>query len=147
MVAIDDHSSYSKTNIFIRLIIYKITLSGEGEANDAEVSALYISHGEKLKAVAKKGKIAGKEVFHYKCKYCSKYFIGPGSGTFLEHICKVHPKKCPKLVSMEIKPPIRDLFSTAKMNLENFSPRFIYKSDTSFVSSSPLRIISVSIAF
>jgi hypothetical protein len=73
----------------------EIIISDEKETNDAV--AKYVKHGEKVKAVAKKGKLAGKEVFHYKCNYCSKLFIGPGSGSFLNHIRKGHPNKGPEL--------------------------------------------------
>jgi hypothetical protein len=43
--------------------------------------------------------------------------MGPGSGTFLEHIRKVHPKKAPELVPLKAKPLIRDFFSKAKMKI------------------------------
>jgi hypothetical protein len=117
----------------------EIIISDEEETNDG--AALYMNHGEKFKAVAKKGKMAGKEVFHYKCKYCSKLFIGPGSGTFLEHIRKIHPKKCPEIVSLKTKTPKRDFFSKAKMKLpfdEDIAVgkllKWIVKTDQSFTT-------------
>ena len=61
----------------------EIIISDEEETNDA--AAKYVKHGEKVKALAKKGKMEGKEVYHYKCNYCSKLFIGPGSGIFRPH--------------------------------------------------------------
>ena len=75
-----------------------IDISDEEETNDA--AAKYVKHGEKVKAFAKKGKCAGKEVFHYKCNYCSKLFIGPGSGSFLDHIRKGHPNKGLELLKL-----------------------------------------------
>ena len=117
----------------------EIIISDEEEANDA--TALYVNHGEKLKAVAKKGKMAGKEVFHYKCNYCSKLFIGPGSGTFLEHIRKIHPKKCAELVRIKSKAPSRDFFNKKKMKLpfdEDIAVgkllKWIVKTDQSFTT-------------
>lgn len=87
----------------------------EEETNDA--TAKYVKHGEKVMAVVKKGKKKGKESFHYKCYYCTKMFIGPGSGSFLDHLRKAHPQKCPEL-SLSLKPkPIRDFFSKKKMKL------------------------------
>jgi hypothetical protein len=83
--------------------------------------AMYAKHGQKIKAVAKKGKKIGQESFHYKCNYCSKLFIGPGSGTFLTHVRKSHPKRCPELFSSKSKPKsIPDFFSKAKMSLLPF---------------------------
>lgn len=71
----------------------------EEETNDAnDATAKYVKHGIKLLAEAKKGKTAGQQIYHYDWNYCRKLFIGPGSGTFLEHVRKIHPKKCPELL-------------------------------------------------
>ena len=91
--------------------------SDEEEINAVGESALYMNHGEKFKAVANKGKMKGNEIYHYKCNHCSRVFMCPGSGTFLEHIRKVHPKKAPELVPLKAKPLIRDFFSKAKMKI------------------------------
>lgn len=45
-----------------------------------------------------KGKHAGKAVKHFKCKYCSKSFQGPGTSTTLKHLRSCHPSKCPELL-------------------------------------------------
>ena len=74
----------------------------------------YAPHGEKVMAVAKKGEMAGKDAIHYKCKYCSNLLIGPGSGSFLAHVRRAHPKKCPELIQTKSK-PIPEYFSKAKM--------------------------------
>lgn len=66
-------------SIAIEPVKPEIVIDEETDENEA----MYAKHGEKMKAVAKKGKKAGQESFHYKCNYCSKLFIGPGSGTFL----------------------------------------------------------------
>jgi hypothetical protein len=91
-------------------------------------------------AVAKKGKSVGKVVFHFKCNYCSKLFIGPGSGSFLDHIRKGHPEKGPELLSINPK-PIRDFFGKAKMKLSFDEDtavgkllKWIVKTDQSFTT-------------
>ena len=109
----DDFNEGDATQTAIE-IETEIIINDEEETNDA--AAKYVKHGEKVKALAKKGKMEGKEVYHYKWNYCSNLFIGPGSGTFLEHIRKSHPNKGPELLSIKPKPN-GDFFSKAKMKL------------------------------
>ncbi len=68
----------------------------ETEEETETATAKYAKHGVKLRAVAKKGKTTGQESFHYKCNYCSKLFIGPGSGSFLDLRSEVTSKKVPR---------------------------------------------------
>jgi hypothetical protein len=110
----------------------EIIINEEAQEETNDATAKYFKHGEKVKAVAKKRKnVWPKDSFHSKCNYCSKLFIGPGSGSFLDHVRKLHPKKCPELLTLTLKPkPIPDFLSQAKMKLP-FDQQIV-KTDQSF---------------
>ena len=76
-------------------------------------------HGTKLNMVAKKGKLKGQEVIHFCCGYCKdKYFQGPSSSAFLDHLRKAHPEKCVELLPKVMhQKPKRDFFEKSKKNL------------------------------
>jgi hypothetical protein len=77
-------------------------------------TTLWSNHGTKVLLPVKKGKLKGKEVFHFKCSYCrEKHFQGPSTTAFLEHLRKVHPLKCSELLSNVNKPP-KNFFSKSK---------------------------------
>lgn len=95
-----------------------IIIEEEDDGNNLPV-ALYSLHGTKVMIVAEKGKKKGQKILHFQCNYCrEKYFQGPSSSTFLEHLRKVHPKRCSELLPQaKDSKPKRNFFEKANMNL------------------------------
>jgi len=82
--------------------------SGEdGEQNSFSVN----SHCTKEVLTIQKGKKKGTSSPHFKCNYCSKSFAGPSNSSFTIHLKKVHPNKCPELMSTEKPKSTRGFFS------------------------------------
>ena len=82
------------------------------DEEDNQPATLWSAHGTKVVMKSKRGKAKGKEVPHFKCGYCrDKCFQGPSSTAFLEHLRKVHPKRCPELLPNVKKVP-KDFFES-----------------------------------
>ena len=78
-----------------------------GEENNFSVN----SHCTKEVLTIQKGKKKGTSSPHFKCNYCSKSFAGPSNSSFTIHLKKVHPNRCPELISTEKPKPVRKFFS------------------------------------
>ena len=73
-------------------IITNIDEEVNEEVNDV------VTHWNIVMKKVEKGQLKGQEIKHFYCKYCSKSFQGPSSGTILKHLRKIHATKCPELL-------------------------------------------------
>ena len=61
-------------------IITNIDEEVNEEVNDV------VTHWNIVMKKVEKGQLKGQEIKHFYCKYCSKSFQGPSSGTILKHL-------------------------------------------------------------
>ena len=123
MVDLEDATSSMET-------VLAPALGSDLELEDNEEQTRSVSladaHCEKVVDKCAKGRNKGMDLLHFKCNYCNLKFQGPSNSSFLKHLRRNHPKKCPELNQGNTKPK-RDFFNSVKMKLPFDADIFVGK--------------------
>jgi hypothetical protein len=93
----------------------EVEIEDEGENDQPS----WYRHSTKSMRIVSKGKLKGKDVEHFCCKYCDSAYQGPSISALLKHVKVAHPKKCPDLLpqSKNFRKSTRGFFDKAKTKM------------------------------